>query len=74
MADRVLAVVDRITCRAASDVATAISEDHPVQLTDDTVYPVQFSIPSLVQAGSNGDPAAGAVHPVSPWTAAVAAL
>ncbi|RJE79059.1 gamma-glutamyltransferase family protein [Paracoccus sp. JM45] len=63
-------LVDR---RAASDVATAISEDHPVQMTDDTVYPVQFSIPSLVQAGSNGGPAAGAVHPVSPWAAAVAA-
>jgi len=63
-------LVDR---RAASDVATAISEYHPVQLTDDTVYPVQFSIPSLVQAGKNGGPAAGAAHPSSPWAAAVAA-
>ncbi|MGJ8544136.1 MAG: gamma-glutamyltransferase [Sulfitobacter sp.] len=63
-------LVDR---RAAPDVATAISERHAVQLTDDTVYPVQFSIPSLVQAGSAGTPASGAAHPVSPWAAAVAA-
>ncbi|WP_282603688.1 gamma-glutamyltransferase [Paracoccus sp. PARArs4] len=63
-------LVDR---RAAADVATAISEHHPVQLTDDTVYPVQFAIPSLVQAGQGDGMAAGAAHPVSPWAAAVAA-
>ncbi|MBU2957940.1 gamma-glutamyltransferase [Paracoccus sp. 1_MG-2023] len=63
-------LVDR---RAAADVATAISEHHPVQLTDDTVYPVQFAIPSLVQAGRADGTAAGAAHPVSPWAAAVAA-
>ncbi len=63
-------LVDR---RAAADVATAISEHHPVQLTDNTVYPVQFAIPSLVQAGGADRRAAGAAHPVSPWAAAVAA-
>lgn len=63
-------LVDR---RAAADVATAISEHYPVQLTDDTVYPVQFAIPSLVQVGGGDGIASGAAHPVSPWAAAVAA-
>ncbi|WP_121634570.1 gamma-glutamyltransferase [Tropicibacter alexandrii] len=57
--------------RAGSDVATAISARHPVQITEDTVYPVQFAIPSLVQASAGG--AIGAAHPNSPWASAVAA-
>ncbi|WP_171132884.1 MULTISPECIES: gamma-glutamyltransferase [unclassified Ruegeria] len=59
--------------RAAADTATAISARHPVQITEDSLYPVQFAIPSLVQRGAGGAANAGAVHPTSPWTAAVAA-
>lgn len=55
---------------AASDTASAIAAHHPVQITEDSLYPVQFAIPSLVKSGRNGAPNAGAVHPNTPWTAA----
>ena len=58
---------------APADVASAISADHPVRIAEDALYPVQFAIPSMVRAGRNGAPNVGAVHPNSPWTAAVAA-
>ncbi|MBT8152717.1 gamma-glutamyltransferase [Epibacterium ulvae] len=63
-------LVDR---QSPPDVATAISEHYAVQLTDNTVYPVQFAIPSLVQADSKSARAAAAAHPMSPWAAAEAA-
>lgn len=56
--------------KAGTDVATAISACHPVQITEDTVYPVQFGIPSLVVAVEGA--ALGAAHPNSPWASAVA--
>ena len=62
-------MVDR---RAAPDTATAISAAHPVRITEDSLYPVQFAIPSLVVAGRDGAPNVGAVHPNTPWTKAVA--
>jgi gamma-glutamyltranspeptidase/glutathione hydrolase len=58
---------------ATTDTATAISAEYPVQITEDLLYPVQFAIPSIVQAGRDGAPNVGAVHPNSPWAAAVAA-
>ncbi|SMX46464.1 gamma-glutamyltransferase family protein [Maliponia aquimaris] len=58
--------------RAARDVATAISANHPVQITEDGVYPVRFSIPSLAVSGQGRGPNIGAAHPPSPWAAAVA--
>ena len=57
---------------ASADTASAIAKNHPVQITENSLYPVQFAIPSLVQAGRNGKPNVGAVHPNSPWTAACA--
>jgi gamma-glutamyltranspeptidase/glutathione hydrolase len=54
---------------AAPDTASAIATKHPVQITEDSLYPVQFAIPTLVQAGRNGTPNVGAVHPNNPWTA-----
>ncbi|MGB3553906.1 MAG: gamma-glutamyltransferase [Jannaschia sp.] len=59
--------------RAGEDVSRAIAERHPVRIVEDTLYPVQFAIPSLVQAGRDGAPNAGAVHPNTPWAKAVAA-
>lgn len=55
---------------APPDTASAIAANHPVQITEDSLYPVQFAIPILVQAGRNGSPNIGAVHPNNPWTAA----
>ncbi len=58
--------------RASKDTASTIAKHHPVQITEDTLYPVQFAIPSLVQAGRGGNLNTGAVHPNNPWTAACA--
>lgn len=55
--------------KASRDTATAISANHAVQITEDSLYPVQFAIPSLVQAGQGGAPNIGMVHPNNPWTA-----
>lgn len=55
---------------ATTDTASAIAEYNPVQITEDSLYPVQFAIPSLVQTGRDGAPNTGAVHPNNPWTAA----
>lgn len=56
---------------ATRETATAIAARHPVQITEDSLYPVQFAIPSMVQAGRDGTPNTGAVHPNNPWTAAI---
>ncbi|WP_102107628.1 gamma-glutamyltransferase family protein [Oceaniglobus roseus] len=58
--------------RADPATASAISANHPVQITEDALYPVQFAVPSIVQAGRDGAPNLGAVHPNNPWTRAVA--
>lgn len=57
---------------APPDTATAISARHPVQITEDSVWPVQFAIPSLAVSGQGRGPNLGAAHPVSPWAAAIA--
>ncbi|WP_428927010.1 gamma-glutamyltransferase [Marinibacterium sp. SX1] len=57
---------------APADTATAIAARHPVQITEDAVWPVQFAIPSLAVSGRGQGPNTGAAHPVSPWAAAIA--
>lgn len=57
---------------APPDTATAISARHPVQITEDSVWPVQFAIPSLAVSGRGKGPNIGAAHPTSPWAGAVA--
>lgn len=56
----------------AKDAAAAVSVSHPVRICEDTVYPVEFAIPSLAVSGMGRGPATGAAHPASPWAAAVA--
>ena len=62
-------LVDR---RAAPGTAEAVARHHPIQITDETVHPVQFAIPSMVRAGRDG-PNVGMVHPPSPWSAVAVA-
>ncbi len=62
-----LIVVNRA---ATHDTAAAVAAHHAVQISEDSLYPVQFAIPSMVQAGRDGAPNIGAVHPNNPWTAA----
>lgn len=55
---------------ASPDIAAAVASSHAVQISEDSLYPVQFAIPSMVQAGRDGAPNVGAVHPNTPWSAA----
>ncbi len=56
--------VDR---RARPDVATTVARSFPVEIVDDTLYPVKFAIPSAVMR--NGDMFIGMAHPNHPWAA-----
>ncbi|MFT4181743.1 MAG: gamma-glutamyltransferase [Rhizobium sp.] len=62
----------RINSAAASDAAALISAEYDVQLIEDTLYPVNFAVPSLVlrRDGIN----TGMVHPRNPWAAVREAL
>jgi len=57
--------VIRINRAAASDVASKVASEFAVELIDDTLYPVNFAVPSAVTAAS------GMAHPTNPWAAAV---
>ncbi|WP_439498878.1 gamma-glutamyltransferase family protein [Bosea sp. (in: a-proteobacteria)] len=62
----------KIDARAEPDVAATVATAFPVEIVEDTLYPVNFSIPSAVMV----EPAGGFVgmaHPTSPWAAVVAA-
>jgi len=56
----------KIDMRATPDVAAKVSAVFPVELVEDTLYPVNFAIPSAVMR----DEARGFIgmaHPTSPW-------
>lgn len=57
----------RISERARPDVASRLGEEFPVEIIPDTLYPVNFAIPSLVmrEDGEN----IGMAHPYHPWAA-----
>ncbi len=55
---------------AGPAVASAVARSHPVRVVNDTLYPVQFAIPSAV-ARTDAGGSIGMAHPVSPWAAAV---
>ncbi|MFS4581796.1 gamma-glutamyltransferase [Phaeobacter sp. C3_T13_0] len=55
---------------APPNTASAVAAHHAVQISEDSLYPVLFAIPSMVQAGHGDAPNLGAVHPNNPWTAA----
>ena len=57
----------KVDHRAGPEVVAAVASRFPVEVVQDTVYPVQFAIPSAVmrEAGSNQ----GMAHPTSPWAA-----
>lgn len=57
----------RVDARAAPDVAATIARDFPVAIVEDTLYPVQFAIPSAVLRV--GESNFGMAHPTSPWAA-----
>ncbi|HEX8049127.1 gamma-glutamyltransferase family protein [Rhizobium sp.] len=57
----------RVNRTAASDVAPTVASEFSVEVTDDTLYPVNFAVPSAVlhRSGIN----TGMVHPKNPWAA-----
>jgi gamma-glutamyltranspeptidase / glutathione hydrolase len=57
-------MVDR---RAKPDVASRVSSEFPVEIVEDTLYPVNFAIPSAVMR--DGEEFVGMAHPNHPWAA-----
>lgn len=57
----------RVSERAKADVASRLSKEFPVEIIADTLYPVNFSIPSLVMRDDGHN--IGMAHPYHPWAA-----
>ncbi len=60
----------KVNALAGPEVARTVATRHPVEIVEDTVYPVHFAVPSAVMR--EGVINTGMVHPVSPWAAVVA--
>jgi gamma-glutamyltranspeptidase/glutathione hydrolase len=57
----------RINAKADPAVAATVGTRYPVEIVEDTLYPVNFAIPSAVmRAGTEN---LGMAHPTSPWAA-----
>ena len=57
----------RVNRRAKPDVAARVGEEFPVEIVEDTLYPVNFAIPSAVLR--DGGENVGMAHPHHPWAA-----
>jgi len=62
----------KVDARAEPDVAARIAGAFPVEIVEDTLYPVNFSVPSAVMRAEDGG-FLGMAHPTSPWAAVAAA-
>ena len=62
----------KVDARAEPDVAARIASAFPVEIVEDTLYPVNFSVPSAVMRAADGC-FLGMAHPTSPWAAVAAA-
>lgn len=62
----------KVDARAEPDVAAAVGQAFPVEIVEDTLYPVNFSVPSAVMREADGG-FVGMAHPPSPWAAVAAA-
>ncbi len=57
----------RVNRAAAPDVAARIGSEFPVELVSDTLYPVNFAVPSAVARDWRAGWNFGMAHPTSPW-------
>lgn len=57
----------RVNRSASPDVVAAIAAEFDMQVIDDSLYPVNFAVPSAVLR--RGDSNIGMVHPRNPWAA-----
>jgi gamma-glutamyltranspeptidase/glutathione hydrolase len=57
----------RVNSMAGNEVAVSLGQSFDVEIIDDTLYPVNFAVPSAVmrREGMNS----GMVHPKNPWAA-----
>jgi gamma-glutamyltranspeptidase / glutathione hydrolase len=57
----------KINRRAAPDVAATVAQDYRVEIVDDTLYPLNFAVPSAVARDAQSGLNRGMAHPTSPW-------
>ncbi len=57
----------RINRKAKPDVAARVATEFPIEIVEDTLYPVNFSVPSAVLR--DGDENIGMAHHNHPWAA-----
>ncbi len=62
----------RIDARVTADVAAAVARHFSVEVMEDTLYPVNFAIPSAVMRDRAGPGFVGMAHPISAWAAVIA--
>lgn len=62
----------KIDSRSEPDVAARVATTFPVEIVEDTLYPINFSVPSAVIRMEHGG-FLGMAHPTSPWAAVAAA-
>jgi gamma-glutamyltranspeptidase/glutathione hydrolase len=62
----------KVNAQAAPDVAATVGRKFPVEIVEDTLYPVNFSVPSAVMRHAEGG-FIGMTHPSNPWSAVMAA-
>ncbi len=65
------APVIKVNASADADVAATIGGKYPVEIVEDTLYPVHFAVPSATWRGADGENV-GMAHPTSPWAAVAA--
>jgi gamma-glutamyltranspeptidase/glutathione hydrolase len=58
----------KVNAAAAPDVAAAVARDFPVQIVEDTLYPVNFAIASAASRDPETGETVGMAHPTSPWS------
>lgn len=64
--------VIKIDARAGADTAATVGREFPIEIVEDALYPVHFSIPSAVQREEDQG-FVGMAHPTHSWAATVAA-
>lgn len=62
----------KVNAAAAPDVAATVARDFPVQIVEDTLYPVNFAIASAAARDPATGETVGMAHPTSPWSGVAA--
>jgi gamma-glutamyltranspeptidase/glutathione hydrolase len=60
--------VIKVNRRAAADVAATVAQAYRVEIVDDTLYPVNFAVPSAVARDGQTGLNRGMAHPTNPWS------